>query len=402
MVATGVYEVQEAALVFKHNVAQQAEPQPTTPQEFLDDFSKNFEMRILERPSPEHLILEFNKADVSFVNALRRILLSEIPTVAIEMVFMLDNTSIIHDEVLAHRMGLIPIHFDSRRLQEFEAGEGEPTDRNTIVFRLAVGCDAEDVKEDLERKREAQQRAQKRAAKNDIEEVDSEDEGVVDKADNPELEENITLASRTKRKETKEIPKRPFTKHVYSGDLTWIPQGDQAERFKDAKIRPVHDDILIAKLRPGQSIELEAHARKGIGRDHAKYSPVATATYRLYTEIVLIQPVYDELAEELVHVYEPGVFELVPTNPDKGDPASSRVKARVCNPYACTMSRNYMRNPQLAKAIRMVRIPDRFIFSIESVGYHRPAVLLAQALQVLQGKCTRLQDLADQTVQGGG
>lgn len=395
MVATGVYEVQEASLMFKHNVQQQAEPKPTTPQEFLDDFSKNFEMRILERPSPEHLILEFNKVDVSFVNALRRILLSEIPTVAIEMVFMLDNTSIIHDEVLAHRMGLIPICFDSRRLQEFETG-GEPTDRNTIVFRLAVGCDAEDVKEDMERKQEAQRRS-KGSSKPD--EVDSEDEGVVDKAANPELEEHVTMASRTKRKETKEIPKRPFTKHVYSGDLTWIPQGDQAERFKDANIRPVHDDILIAKLRPGQSIELEAHARKGIGKDHAKYSPVATATYRLYTEIQLVQPVYDDLAEELVHVYEPGVFELVPTNSD--DPPNTKFKAKVCNPYACTMSRNYMRNPQLAKAIRMVRIPDRFIFSIESVGYHGPAVLLAQALQVLQGKCTRLQDLADQTTRGG-
>ena len=34
----GVYEVQESGLQFKHNVKQQHEPQPTTPQEYLDDF----------------------------------------------------------------------------------------------------------------------------------------------------------------------------------------------------------------------------------------------------------------------------------------------------------------------------------------------------------------------------
>lgn len=46
-------------------------------------------------------------------------------------------------------------------------------------------------------------------------------------------------------------------------------------------VLPVHDDIVIAKLRPGQRIEFEAHCRKGIGKDHAKFSPVATAAYRL-------------------------------------------------------------------------------------------------------------------------
>jgi hypothetical protein len=39
---------------------------------------------------------------------------------------------------------------------------------------------------------------------------------------------------------------------VYSKDIKWVPQGSQAVWFKDNPIRPVHDDILIAKLRPGQ------------------------------------------------------------------------------------------------------------------------------------------------------
>ena len=39
---------------------------------------------------------------------------------------------------------------------------------------------------------------------------------------------------------------------VYSRDIQWVPQGSQAIWFKDNPIKPVHDDILIAKLRHGQ------------------------------------------------------------------------------------------------------------------------------------------------------
>jgi hypothetical protein len=39
----------------------------------------------------------------------------------------------------------------------------------------------------------------------------------------------------------------------------------------------VHSDILLAKMRPGQEIVLEAHCTKGTGAEHAKWSPVATA-----------------------------------------------------------------------------------------------------------------------------
>ena len=64
---------------------------------------------------------------------------------------------------------------------------------------------------------------------------------------------------------------------VYSRDIQWIPQGNQATWFIDSPIKPVHDDILIAKLRPGQEIEVQMHAVLGIGQDHAKFSPVGTS-----------------------------------------------------------------------------------------------------------------------------
>lgn len=39
-------------------------------------------------------------------------------------------------------------------------------------------------------------------------------------------------------------------------------------------VRPVFDDILIAKLRPGHEIDIQMHCVKGVGSDHAKFSPV--------------------------------------------------------------------------------------------------------------------------------
>ena len=55
-------------------------------------------------------ILRFKlKGPLSFSNALRRIMISEVPTYAIEYVYIYENTSSMYDELLAHRLGLIPI-----------------------------------------------------------------------------------------------------------------------------------------------------------------------------------------------------------------------------------------------------------------------------------------------------
>jgi DNA-directed RNA polymerase subunit D len=52
------------------------------------------------------------KATVAFANSLRRIALEEVPTMAIEEVEVRKNTSVLYDEVLAHRLGLTPIKTD--------------------------------------------------------------------------------------------------------------------------------------------------------------------------------------------------------------------------------------------------------------------------------------------------
>lgn len=52
------------------------------------------------------------------------------------------------------------------------------------------------------------------------------------------------------------------------------------------------------------------NAPVSLGKDHAKFSPVATASYRLLPEITLLEPVEGEKAERLQRCFLPGVIDL--------------------------------------------------------------------------------------------
>nr|ACO14217.1 DNA-directed RNA polymerases I and III subunit RPAC1 [Esox lucius] len=204
----------------------------------LQKFQKNFRIDVVQM---DETCMEFDMVgiDASIANAFRRILLAEVPTMAVEKVFIYNNTSIIQDEVLAQRLGLIPIKADPRLFEYRNAGDEEGTEIDTIQLQLKIKCTRNH-------------------------------QATKDSADPQEL----------------------YLNHmVYSKDMTWVPIGNQADVVADANIGPVHGDILLAKLRPGQELDIVMHCVKGIGQDHAKFSPVATASYRLLPEITLMKTV---------------------------------------------------------------------------------------------------------------
>jgi DNA-directed RNA polymerase subunit D len=65
--------------------------------------------------SPERIVVKFNNIPRQYVNSLRRLAISEVPTLAIDDVVMLENSSVMHDEAVAHRLGLIPLRTDPGR-----------------------------------------------------------------------------------------------------------------------------------------------------------------------------------------------------------------------------------------------------------------------------------------------
>jgi len=60
--------------------------------------------------------LRISETNPYFVNALRRTMMSEVPKLAIEDVIIYDNTSSLFDEIIAHRLGLIPLPTDLKLL----------------------------------------------------------------------------------------------------------------------------------------------------------------------------------------------------------------------------------------------------------------------------------------------
>jgi DNA-directed RNA polymerase subunit D len=76
----------------------------------------------------------------AFANALRRAMLADIPKMAIDYVEIYDNTSVMFDEMLAHRMGLIPIktNLDMYNIREECDCHGEGCALCQVSFTLSA------------------------------------------------------------------------------------------------------------------------------------------------------------------------------------------------------------------------------------------------------------------------
>ncbi|MCE4610745.1 MAG: DNA-directed RNA polymerase subunit D [Desulfurococcales archaeon] len=60
----------------------------------------------------KRIVLRTGGFSVAFINALRRLALSDVPTMAVDFVYIYDNTSPVYDEMVAHRLGLLVLKSD--------------------------------------------------------------------------------------------------------------------------------------------------------------------------------------------------------------------------------------------------------------------------------------------------
>ncbi len=249
-------------------------------------------VKILELTN-ERISFIVEGSNPAFVNALRRIMISEVPTMAIDEIVFLENTSVLYDEILAHRLALIPLRTDPTLLELARKEE----DLSKYQTRLIL----------------------------DIEAIDG-----------------------------------PLI--VYSGDL----------KSEDPRIKPVSDNIPIAKLIKGQKIVLEAYARLGRGKEHAKWTPVSACSYK-YFPIVKINRERCNGCGDCVKYCPRHVLEL------------KNGEVLVKNLLACTICR-YCEKVCNNEAIYVKGDDTKFIFYVESTGALDPADIVVESSQILKSK----------------
>ncbi|KAI6652577.1 DNA-directed RNA polymerases I and III subunit RPAC1 isoform X1 [Oopsacas minuta] len=287
----------------------------------------------------EEIQFDLIGVDASIANAYRRIMLAEVPIMAIEKVYMMNNTSVMPDDVLAHRMGLIPIKADPR-LFNFPAYNEKNqliVDSNSVLeFELSIKC-----------------------------------------SHNKAASVGATL------------PEEKYkNSNVYTRHMKWVPIGDQAQLL--GEVKTCQDDILIMKLRPGQEIKMKLHCVKGVGKDHAKFSPVATATYRLLPSIKLLEPITGELARKLQSCFAEGVIGLKTVN--------NIDVAFVLDARKDTATREVCRHKELKDLVELSRISDHFIFTVESIGVLPAIDIVKESIKILMEKCDYfIGEIAKQT-----
>jgi len=184
------------------------------------------EIRILEKSKDKNFLSFMIRGTTpAFANALRRVIMSEVPVMAIEDIEFRKNNTALYDETIGHRLGLLPLKTDLKSYRMKKGAEDDGSAACEAVFTL--------------------------------------------KAKGPGI--------------------------VYASEL----------KSKDPKIVPVYPNTPIVSLLKGQSIELQAVAVLGKGKEHIKWSPcLVWYTYEPTLTINNKSP----MLEKFKHLYPPQIF----------------------------------------------------------------------------------------------
>ncbi|MGQ4914914.1 MAG: DNA-directed RNA polymerase subunit D [Candidatus Asgardarchaeia archaeon] len=246
--------------------------------------------------------------DVAFANAIRRIILTEVPVFAIDDVIIVENTSILFDEIIAHRLSLIPLTTNLETYQCPEYYKEELDDESKIRCQVVLTLEKE-----------------------------ANDKPVV----------------------------------VYSGDL----------ESEDPSVVPVYDNIPIVKLAPDQRLVVEAYARLGIGKLHAKWQPVSSVAYK-YMPKIIVDTNKCDLCGDCVAACPRNILSIKNEALIIGD----LLRCTLCK--ACEESCPI-------DAIHVEWFNNQFIFQLESTGALPPEKIVDFAAQVLIDKSKKFLELLE-------
>ncbi|MBA0872737.1 hypothetical protein Goshw_019584 [Gossypium schwendimanii] len=279
---------------------------------------------------------ELHDTDASMANALRRVMIAEVPTIAIDLVEIEVNSSVLNDEFIAHRLGLIPL-----------------TSQRAMSMRFSRDCDACDGDGQCEF-----------------------------------CSVEFHLRAKCISDQTLDVT----SKDLYSSDHTVVPVDfTDSAGYESSEQR----GIIIVKLRRGQELRLRAIARKGIGKDHAKWSPAATVTFMYEPEIHINEDMMDTLTLEEKQSF----VDSSPTRVFDIDPNTQQVV--VVDPEAYTYDDEVLKKAEAMGKPGLVEIyakEDSFIFTIESTGAVKAFQLVLNAIEILKQKLDAVR-LSEDTVE---
>ena len=147
--------------------------------------------------------------DLSLANSIRRTMLAEVPTLAIDLVDIKRNTSVLADEFLAHRLGLVPL--ESEDIDQLKYTRDctceDHCEKCSVTLQLKARCDSDE------------------------------------------------------------------TMNVYSSHLVVISANTGLNLGQPVIRDPQKKGVLICKLKRHQELNIVCIAKKGIAKEHAKWSP---------------------------------------------------------------------------------------------------------------------------------
>ena len=281
---------------------------------------------------------ELTHASTAFANALRRVMIAEVPTFAFEHIEFRQNTSPLPDEFIAHRLGLIPLYSerapDFKFQSECDCEDGCP--KCTVLYMINVACDTDKPRI---------------VTTNDLEYFLPDD----DHAFAPYIEAAQTI--------------RPV-------EIPAIP-GDE----------PV--PITICKLGKGQVLQVLCKATKGIAREHAKWSPCSCAAYRMDPVIRVDQAFFVEKAK-YDNKYLDNFIGTCPNNVfKKMNSEEEPIGVDTTDCTFCRQCQEYLESEgeKDSEGIIVIdQVPDKYIFKVESTGALRPEVIVSRAFEILKRK----------------
>jgi DNA-directed RNA polymerase II subunit RPB3 len=198
----------------------------------------------------------------------------------------------------------------------------------------------------------------------------------------PECEVHFSLDVRNMDDEPLLITARDLVTLPHHLQIKPVTHGEE-----DSEASAVNNDIVLVKLGKNQELKFHAKARKGIGKEHSKWSPVAVATFQYDPDVRLNQAEIEECTDAEKKQF----VECCPTKVFSYDEHSHTVAiedmTRCMYCQECIKKGESLERPNL---VAVAPKPNRFIFSVEGTQALNVDYIVLKAMEVLNGKIKNL------------